>query len=945
MADAAGKTDNTVMKGLAGVTTGIAGVNAYDAVRKSALAAQAAELAEPGSSNKIDQVGGISIKLSLGTSKSTSTTDRSSSSAYGSTVTAGKDLTIVAQGAGKDSDITVTGSNVSAGNNVVLKAEGDVVLQAARNAFEQKTDSKSSSGSIGIGFSTGGERNGFTLELGASVGRGTASGKDESWTNSHVTAGNVLAIQSGGDTTLKGATGEADRIIASVGGNLLLESLQDSSKYDSKNKSAGFGLSLCIPPFCAGASNAWANASTGKMNSDFKSVMEQTGLRAGDGGFQIDVKNNTTLIGSVIASSDRAVAEGLNKLDTGTLITESIKNSAKYSGGQVSIGGGFGFGASKGADSGLGTTKDGQVAGGASKDHATSIATGSNGFGMGTPIVVAAKGSGNSTTQSAISGGTVVIRDEAAQQDLSGMTAAETIAALNRDTSDTLNALKPIFDKEKIEAGFEIASEAQQQVGQFLTNRAKEAKALKDALDNEPEGPRRKQLEQAYADAKEWLPGGESRRWLTAIMGAVSGNVTGAASEVVQSVAANYLQALGASKVKQIADALDSETARTALQGLVGCAGAVGQGSSCGTAAAGAAASVVLNNIIQGLSGPGAKELTAEQKEARVNLVASLVGGLAAALGGDSAVATLAAQIETENNYLGQKNEGFRASEQRQFDAAVASCSSENPDSCNRARELSGMSAQRDKELASACANGEYSLCRAAIQLATASGNVVFFDQRGVPFAVPADSPMIQATPDPRDGTWHYTIAAGVAEGLAIDSGGGALSGVGSAIRGLIKPGVAEIAVAAKATGGVVDRATTGIEWGKGIRGQGLPWEDYLGTQLPAGSRLPPNFKTFDFFDRTTGIATSAKTLDTTTAAKIANPSQIYSSLKGNIDSAAGFAEYSLKDVTVSSSQITRRELQVAVPKATTSAQWDQINRAIEYGQGKGVTVRITRVD
>ncbi|WP_192492132.1 hemagglutinin repeat-containing protein [Achromobacter sp. ACM03] len=945
MADAAGKTDNTVMKGLAGVTTGVAGVNAYDAVRKSALAAQAAELAEPGSSNKIDQVGGISIKLSLGTSKSTSTTDRSSSSAYGSTVTAGKDLTIVAQGAGKDSDITVTGSNVSAGNNVVLKAEGDVVLQAARNAFEQKTDSKSSSGSIGIGFSTGGERNGFTLELGASVGRGSANGKDESWTNSHVTAGNVLAIQSGGDTTLKGATGEADRIIASVGGNLLLESLQDSSKYDSKNKSAGFGLSLCIPPFCAGASNAWANASTGKMNSDFKSVMEQTGLRAGDGGFQIDVKNNTTLIGSVIASSDRAVAEGLNKLDTGTLITESIKNSAKYSGGQVSIGGGFGFGASKGADSGLGTTKDGQVAGGASKDHATSIATGSNGFGMSTPIVVAAKGSGNSTTQSAISGGTVVIRDEAAQQDLSGMTAAETIAALNRDTSDTLNALKPIFDKEKIEAGFEIASEAQQQVGQFLTNRAKEAKALKDALDNEPEGPRRKQLEQAYADAKEWLPGGESRRWLTAIMGAVSGNVTGAASEVVQSVAANYLQALGAGKVKQIADALDSETARTALQGLVGCAGAVGQGSSCGTAAAGAAASVVLNNIIQGLSGPEAKELTAEQKEARVNLVASLVGGLAAALGGDSAVATLAAQIETENNYLGQKNEGFRASEQRQFDAAVASCSSENPDSCNRARELSGMSAQRDKELASACANGEYSLCRAAIQLATASGNVVFFDQRGVPFAVPADSPMIQATPDPRDGTWHYTIAAGVAEGLAIDSGGGALSGVGSAIRGLIKPGVAEIAVAAKATGGVVDRATTGIEWGKGIQGQGLPWEDYLGTQLPAGSRLPPNFKTFDFFDRTTGIATSAKTLDTTTAAKIANPSQIYSSLKGNIDSAAGFAEYSLKDVTVSSSQITRRELQVAVPKATTSAQWDQINRAIEYGQGKGVTVRITRVD
>jgi len=61
----------------------------------------------------------------------------------------------------------------------------------------------------------------------------------------------------------------------------------------------------------------------------------------------------------------------------------------------------------------------------------------------------------------------------------------------------------------------------------------------------------------------------------------------------------------------------------------------------------------------QGLSGQDAKELTAEQKEARVNLVASLVAGLTVALGGDSAVATLAAQIETENNYLGQKPERF----------------------------------------------------------------------------------------------------------------------------------------------------------------------------------------------------------------------------------------------------------------------------------------------
>ena len=218
----------------------------YDAVRASAKAAEAAELAKPGSSNPIDKAGGVSIKLSLGTSKSSSTTDRSTSTAFASTVAAGRDLTIVAQGAGQDSAINLIGSDLSAGNRAVLKAEGDILLQAARNAAEQKTDSKSSSASIGIGYSTGGQQNGFTLELGASLGRGKAQGKDESWTNSHVSAGKVLAMQSGGNTTLRGATGEANRVIASVGGDLLLGSLQDSSQYASSNKSAGFGVSLCI---------------------------------------------------------------------------------------------------------------------------------------------------------------------------------------------------------------------------------------------------------------------------------------------------------------------------------------------------------------------------------------------------------------------------------------------------------------------------------------------------------------------------------------------------------------------------------------------------------------------------------------------------------------------------------------------------------------------------
>lgn len=135
-----------------------------------------------------------------------------------------------------------------------------------------------------------------------------------------------------------------------------------------------------------------------------------------------------------------------------------------------------------------------------------------------------------------------------------------------------------------------------------------------------------------------------------------------------------------------------------------------------------------------------------------------------------------------------------------------------------------------------------------------------------------------------------------------------------------------------------------GIQWGKGIIGQGMPWEDFLATKMPAGSRLPPNFKTFDFYDPVSGVATSAKTLDTTTAAKLANPSQVYSSIKGNIDAAANFTEATVGTTTLTAGDITARQLLVAVPSGTTAEQWFQIERAIQYGNSVGVKVTITRV-
>ena len=566
---------------------------------------------------------------------------------------------------------------------------------------------------------------------------------------------------------------------------------------------------------------------------------------------------------------------------------------------------------------------------------------------MGTPVAVAASGNSSSTTQSGISGGTIVIRDEAGQLALTGKTAAETIGSLSRDTTDTLNALKLIFDKEKIEAGFEIASEAQRQMGQFLTNRAKETQDAKArSEDKSLSYAERAKAAQEYADLEsKWGAQGSYSQWGTVIVGAASGNVMGGTGQFIQAATVNYLQTLGAAKIKEISGALGGEgsVGHAALHAVLGCAGAAAQGASCGAGGAGALSGVVLSKLLDSIDDVNRKKLTPEEEQARANLISSIVAGIAASIDPTAAVpAEVAARIEVENNSRYKNLDKVARMKAEVTAKAIATCADDN--SCLQAEfdRADKMAAAYDVALTLShypqlSKEKADTLAQAVLDLAPGVSNASALYE------------LLTGKTATGDEANRYFAAIGLVPVLGgiIKKGGQAVHVFAEADKAVDAAKVGgQVGVGgAKATGGAVDRATTGIEWGKGIQGQGMPWEDYLGTQLPAGSRLPPNFKTFDFFDETTGIATSAKTLDTTTAAKIANPNQVYSSLKGNIDAAANFSESGLKGVTVTSSQITARELQVAIPEATTSAQWEQINRAIEYGQSKGITVKITKVN
>ncbi|WP_233410203.1 hemagglutinin repeat-containing protein [Burkholderia ambifaria] len=626
MAEAAQHTKGDArLTALAAVTTGLAAKNLYDGAT---------------SGNPAQSPTSVGVSISLGASKSDSQSQAQASTAVGSTLSAGRNVTIAASGAGADSNINVIGSTVSAGNKALLAADGNVNLQAAQSTSSQHSTNSGSSASVGIAFTVG-SQNGFSLNAGVAGNRGHADGDSTTWTNTHVTAGDTLTIKSGGDTNLKGAVASGKQVVADVGGNLNVESLQDKDHYDSKQQSAGVSVSVCVPPFCyGGSSSAAANFSQQKMHSDYAAVGEQSGIKAGDGGFQVSVKGNTDLKGGAIASSDKAVQDGVNSLTTATLTHSDIENHASYDASSIGLSGGVG--GQIGKDQKGTATNVNPVPG-------TTLPKGDGGLQVAPPVALGASGDANSTTKSGISGGAITITDGAKQQQLTGQTAAEAVASVNRDTSNTGGALAPIFDKDKIQAGFDITSQFINQAGTFVANRAAEADAAKAAANNPNLTPEERAAAQQRANElnANWGPSGTYRQVLTALSVAAGGNVTGGLGQFAQNATVAYLQELGANQVKQIADNLGSEEARAALHAIVGCAGAAAGSQSCGAGAMGAATSSVLGSLLA-----PSTNLSASEREARDNLVASLVAGVAAVSGQNVATATGAGKIEVENNQI-----------------------------------------------------------------------------------------------------------------------------------------------------------------------------------------------------------------------------------------------------------------------------------------------------
>ena len=348
----------------------------------------------------INKNNAVGINVSLGSTGWKDHAETVTEETKGSTVTAGKTAAVIAK-----EDMTVKGSIVNA-KDILLKAGNNIHILSSENKSTTIEDYKAKSGSIGASISKGG------YGIGASYGKGKGQIEETTLTHtpSDITAKNTVALSSGNDTVIRGGTVRGNKVTANAG-RMSIESEQDKKNYKETSKTSG--LSISYTP----GSAVTVSGGKGKTNTDstYESVTKQAGIYAGKEGYDIHVKNNTRFKGAVI---DSKAEKEKNRITTGTLTWENIDNKAEY----------------KASGKGISYTNGAGIP--------------LNALGLLSNMVPTVKDKAGTTTTSAVSQGTITITDKENQK--------QDIEKLNRNTEDSLNKLKEIFDKTKVEEKQEL---------------------------------------------------------------------------------------------------------------------------------------------------------------------------------------------------------------------------------------------------------------------------------------------------------------------------------------------------------------------------------------------------------------------------------------------------------------------------------------------------------
>ena len=174
---------------------------------------------------------GISLNVSIGSTKSKSESSSTTVVANGSNVKAEGDVKITST----EKDINITGSNVE-GKDVTLDAKENLNITASETTNKLEQDSKSSSASVGVGFdlATGQVS---SVSISGSKSKGEVDANSTSYNESTIKADKNLDFTSGKDTNIKGGKLSGEKVTGNVGGDLNIESKQDHNSYEEKNSS------------------------------------------------------------------------------------------------------------------------------------------------------------------------------------------------------------------------------------------------------------------------------------------------------------------------------------------------------------------------------------------------------------------------------------------------------------------------------------------------------------------------------------------------------------------------------------------------------------------------------------------------------------------------------------------------------------------------------------
>ena len=418
---------------------------------------------------------GLALTVGVGSMKSESHSLRTGTEAASSTLAAGGNVSVTA-----DRDITVKGSTIT-GEKVNLKAGRNIYVQAEESTRTARTDEKAKGGAVSVSFGASGFQG-----LSASYGKGTNHETETTLTHagSRIKAGDTLAVDSGKDTVITGSLLKGKYVSVHTGGDLSIESLQDSKTYTQNGKSIGLGIGTNLTK-----AGTVVQAGKGKENTDstYRSVTEQAGIYAGSKGYDITVKGNTHLTGAVI---DSKAEKEKNKLTTGTLTWEDIENKASYES--------------------HGKTQT------VSSDKVSS----SNPLGASVAMAVPVQGSHSSITRVAIADGII--------QTTEGKTEKE----ISRDTNNTLNKLAEIFDKKSVQEKQEliglIAKEGFTLVGDIATRKQESLRTkAAEARTHNNEA----KAESYEKEAAKWAENGINRIALHGIVGALVSKEAGTGVE------------------------------------------------------------------------------------------------------------------------------------------------------------------------------------------------------------------------------------------------------------------------------------------------------------------------------------------------------------------------------------------------------------------------------